>query len=164
MPIQSDIIALFDFENILADAIAAALTAQGLVVVTPNSITQLQKERPRCDCVVRVGAGRQILLPTSPPTYELAWTGEINLSIITDSAEDAKLAHAAYRSMLRYLAPRLPSLVNGITLLNHNIKSPVRDEGTSLVMANEEGHWASTLQFGIDFTIQPDALTTLLAS
>ena len=164
MPTQQNLLAVFDFETIIAGAFADILNGLGIAAATPETVNKLQKPRPRIECIFKVSAGRKQFTTENGNVRETAWGGALRLQIITDASEDNKKMHRLLLATLRYLNPLLPALLNRTALPNHvinNVRTPPLDAGTSLTIQTAEGYWATLVDWEMDFSINANAWALL---
>lgn len=157
---QTQILAVYDFENIIPNAVAVAPTLAGLNCATQSTIGTLEKPRPRTEIIFKVGSETIPRRMIGPQMLNAAWSGMLSCSVITDSTETDKITQSQYVSQLRYLMPNIGASVNGVLLTKHKIQF-VRETGTSLMIKTSEGYLQTSINFNVDFTIQADALTAL---
>lgn len=164
---------LFDFEGQIESAVKCVCQTWGITVLIPIDDSEQYKKRPRVDCVFKVsgaaahGPSGQRFIDTSfgPPILrDLAYNGELHLTIVTDSQEAAKVAYETYKAQMRFLVPMLPFFCNGKTLNNITLNF-VRDVGaTPVFKTGTEGDWHVGLVYPVDFSINTAALKALLAT
>lgn len=151
---------VYDFENIIPNAVAIAPSLAALNPATQSTLATLQKPRPRTELVFKVNGEAVPRRMIGNLMYNAAFRGTLGCTVITDTDAIGKQVNAQYISQLRWLMPQIGTSVNGIILLKHRIQF-VRDAGATLLRKSEDGYWQASVQFDVDFTIQADALIAL---
>lgn len=166
---DAEILAIYDFEGAIENAVANVFSAAGFNVVTGTggyyapfervgAESDFQHIRPRTELVFRVNGA------TSPERSAImadgslrnsAWNGELAVVSITDPSAPGKAVHAVYRSKVRNLLSQLGSHVNETFLPCHKIQR-ILEGSTSLVYTTEDGYEQSTISFLVQFSVQAD--------
>lgn len=176
---QPNIASIYDFERIFETAFAAVMASYSLTAATPDTIASFQEKRPRVEIVVKAGqaidrgnGGAMKFLQnysdaSFPPITLLAhaaYSGTAAFTVVTNSKESDKAMHAQYRSAIRFLLDTIQPRINGAGtpggLVNHCLQF-TRPTNTSLIFADKEGFWRSSLEYEIQFSIQDNAWAAL---
>src|SRR6266487_610341 len=129
MSVQS----VFDFESVLPAAVRDALQASAqqasleIKAYVISDPAEFQKIRPRVEVVYKH------LGEASPKRYftfgdgsgrkrTCAFRGELRIVAISDVDEPGKLAHSAYRALVRFAISNLEEQLNGEILTEHKIQ------------------------------------------
>lgn len=171
---DQDIQDVYNFERAFEPAIGACFVDQGLTVYTSfgklledgsvdtspeGMVPVFQRARPHIEVSLFVGAGRgqRSILDNQPydESWECAWTANVRIDVVTDIAP---APHTNLVAVCRYVASRLPALVNGTRLLKHKLQHPIRHMGEShSEVAAEKAYWLTTLNYAFEFSVQTDA-------
>ena len=172
---------VYDFEGVFEPVIAAVFIAAGITCATPETITKFQQARPRIEIMMRTGGakpkgsqGQRIIVDTLGNIRDAAYSGELNVSVITNASEADKVTHAQYRAYVRALMMSLPLAINNtsitqpvgnpvVGLTNHRLNF-ITHTGDTWTIKNSDGYWQTNMTFAIDFSIQSNALQTLGAT
>jgi len=154
---------VYDFENVIATAVAAVFTNAKFTALTQLSEPDEQKPRPRVEVIFEVSGqqtmGPRAILADGSPRIA-GYKGQLLLHCITDASTAGKNTHGAYRAAVRNFCTGLPALLNGTALTQHKINLMVEGP-TRHGFSPEKGYEGSTLQYAVDFSIQADAWVTL---
>lgn len=157
---------VYDIEGELENAISPLLSAT-ISALTPQDDPAFQKDRPRVEVMVQLGAGKEKHMAlvdggdgSGTQLREDAWSATLNVILLTGAEIDV---HSSYRAFLRDKISNLPALINGITLLNHVIYYPIRSLGTSPVLTPQEGTYKTIMNYAFDVSIHQDAWALLTA-
>ncbi len=172
---NNQIIAIYDFETVIPQAIIGAFTAYGMAAYDLKTAVDFQEKRPRVELVFTPGmgqfagpSGQTIYAPvlladaTSPPSNCLipgTYGGILKATIYTDSKE--RSIHAAYRSQTRWILDTIKPRVNGTLLTNHRINF-VTPTATNLEFSDDKGFHTTDMFFDIQFAIEPAAFNPIL--
>lgn len=175
---QNIIAAVYDIERALELAFKTAFTAAGITAFTSQmvastgdaagdavlvaqgyDIIDFQKDRPRAEIFVQLGAGQQQWLCnlTTGEEMEQAWA--FNCAVTIVSAADIR-QHAALRTMSRFIIQTLRGRVNNVALKKHCVNHVI-DGGTAPTIKSETGDFETRLTFSGGVSIQRDAFATL---
>lgn len=162
MSLERDI---FDFEGVLEAAHEADLNAVELVVITPASDPEFQRERSRVEVYAKPGKSLGTLRPamgvaSAPGSMrETSFDGQIRVTAIT--RPDTK-AHRAYVAAIRNRMSNCVPRINKTLLTKHKLHW-VETVGTDHDYASNEGRFETDLVFNVKLSIQDDALAALEA-
>lgn len=155
----------YDIEGDLESAIGPILSAT-ISALTPQDDPTFQKDRPRVEVMVQLGAGKSNhvqLIDDGTGTGQLredAWDATLRVELLTGA--DIKI-HSSYRAFLRDKISNMPALINGITLMNHVIYYPIRSLGTSPVLTPQAGYYKTVMNYALVVSIHQDAWALLTA-
>lgn len=152
--------AVYDFENIIADAVAIAPALAHLNPATQNTVSLLQKPRPRTEILFKINGEVVPRRMIGPKMLNGAYKGTLVCVVITGTDTDDKKVHTSYVTQLRFLMPNIGPSLNGTILTNHCLQF-IRETGTTLLIKNDEGYLQTSINFDVDFTIQSNALNAL---
>ena|SRR6266481_214590 len=168
MPTDADYRAVLDFENLIPDAIAQVFIANGFTADnarTVQSDPEAQKVRPRIDIWFKVN-GAYLPVQEAQLFQELslnsAYKGTLTLYVISAADAPGKLVHSTFRAKVRALSARMPYLVNGIYLTKHKMHPPMVDGDTAVSLKTQDDLQQTTLNYGVNFSIQNDAWAAIL--
>lgn len=155
---------LYDFESNIPDMIAAAFTAAGLQATTLTTPPDFQKPRPRSELTFRLGPAvtpARIMIISGWGRVIAAYTGDLDITSITDPSESGKQTHAGYRAAVRELMEldRLRTAVN-LTSFPYKLDFATPAGGT-ITVKTEDGYEISRLTYRLEFSIKQDAFTQL---
>jgi len=126
-----------DFENIVEEAIATVLRANGLNVFVSGEVYDFQKDRPRVQIQYTHGPGRlQWVNPNKLPSdltgqkIETAWASTLHTTIVTAADASGKQDQSDIRSSLRFIYMNLANRLNGNLLTVHRFNI-LKDSGSS---------------------------------
>lgn len=163
---DADIQAVYDFENVLADATETVFTSGGFTAanaLTASSDPEFQKARPRCEILFKLTGGVvPIRYAVQPDTTmrQAAFKGVLTIHAISDADKPGKLIHSVFRAKVRNFCAILGTRLNNSALTKHKVQQIV-DGDTAHGTRVSDGYDQSSLSFNVDFSIQTDALTAI---
>lgn len=160
-PTPENIQAVYDFENVIAEAFAVAFRTKGIEAYTPASPAKFQQKRPRVEFIFKVGNGLQRTEMTTGQQRESCWNGTLAATLLTNVSTEGKQAHAAFRAMFRHTMENIHTDVNGTQLTYHKVEKPVPGE-TGLVFKHSEGFEHSQFLYTMQFSIHPNAWAVIV--
>lgn len=156
--------AIYDFENNVAAAFAAALSAQGFTVVTASTSADFQQKRPRVELIFKpAGAVSPAIITFNGTNGRVitAYRGELVIKVVTGFSTAQKQEHATYRAGVR-AAMELDKIRNAInqtpSVYSINFVMP---SGCGQTLKYQDGYEVTDLSYAIDFSIQADAWSQL---
>lgn len=157
---------IYDFESPIEHSIAAGLAAAGLTVGSPTEFYLLgtlsteesfQKTRPRVEVVFRSGAEKKSYAVMTDGTLRNAsWLGTLTCYIVSGTNI---VSHRNYRAQVRNVLALLRNTAN--TDLDYHKLQNITETGTSVDYKPEDGYYASTITFQVDFGIDAGAWAEL---
>lgn len=149
---------IYDFETPLESAIAAWFTTNGMSAATTATAPEFQKTRPRVEIEAKHVRGTKkafgLINGQAGPALNATHRMAILIDVITGTAKENKLAHTAYRALVRLVMNLAPATT---CLPNHTIQGPIDDNGSVETFKTSEGWEISRLSFEFDFSVKPDS-------
>lgn len=158
---------IFNYEGVLAQGIADALdaTERELTILTINDAPKFQKERARIEVTFEAGGANGKLyngagLGARPgETFEEQFKGKASISVITQSTE---AEHAEYRAFIRWMCGTMITRANAE--LDYHALLWFSAAGTGeLEHDPAKGYFRTILEYDVEFSIIPQAMTDFLA-
>lgn len=145
------------------EAAITALLTDAFTALSTNDPQQFQKGRPRVEVACQLGADRSAHLALSSFTglgddVEDSWAVNVTVDVITDANITL---HDSCRALARFKMAQLPSLINGVTLLNHVVYGPVRHQNSNMLLNSADGIYKTTMQYSFDISVHADAWAKL---
>ena len=151
---------VFDMESIVPAAVKTVLVSSGFAAYTALDAPVNQRQRPRVEVYWKSSGapatgGQAVSGFLNGQRVNAGWVGELILYCITAVDEPGKLAHAAYRSALRYIMSTLIYSINGVDggLQNHKLQWLVEGPTNHGIRA-QDAYEQSTLSYAGMITAQ----------
>ena len=161
---------VYDFDGIFEPPIAKLFLAAGVIAYasqgrlnddgTFNPQPNFQKDRPRVEIVFTRGPGaKRWTLPTNPnpniplanQARESAWKANLAITALTEAGG---VTHFKFLAQVRNICATLPAALDGLTLATHCINGPIVDLGETHRYNQQEGYYATILNYSFDFSVQ----------
>ena len=156
---------VYDFETVIATAVAAFLVAAGITASTQADDPVFQQKRPRTSILFKTGSATIPLQQAGPNQKNIgAYKGQLELTNLTGTeAAAGKLTHAAYKSTVRRIMETGPFLaaINNATLLPYHKIQLIYPAGSTQTFKPEEGFEMSALSYAVDFSLNANAWDNL---
>lgn len=153
---------VYAFEEVFETAIGQVFVQNGITAYsilgevqldgTTDLTIPLQRKRPRVDITFTKGADRDHLhlVNDSDPYTQAVWDGYAATLQIDLVTEPNAQTHLGFLSTVRFILARLPSLV---TLANHTLHFPVKDNGEEHFYTSGQGDYMTRSKLAFTFSV-----------
>ena len=158
---------LYDFEAAIETGFKNLFVAQleaVAVVTTSDKAATFSEARPRVELECSVGGETGHHQPSLPYYRADAFTAQLIVTVVSNTRPEdvGTTEHSAFRAAVRNLMAKAPTLLKtnrtgANDLMTYHAVHDLAHGGSTPSYETEDGYFATSIQYDLKFSIQPDA-------